>query len=234
MTPEQATLIARNYLVAASPGVTLTRMLELHAEGSPDPFRVVQLIQDNPAYAQIIIKQAKLAQKVKQWKEEYGAGSDLHGYLLHRVLGLIGPSSTRDLVASFRLARILEKGLPRKKGDTLELKPQEQLAFALKTEEHSTSRKWPFSEMAYVAGLHYDWLLGLLQARKASEEAKKALADAHQEGLRIAECAYRVSQQLKSIRLDHYVLAAAVVLPLGKALMAVLYPKGSGERPTPA
>lgn len=206
------------------------QMLEIHAEGTSDSSRVVKLLKNNPAYAQIIIKQTKLGQKVKQWKEEYGAGSDLHGYLLKRIVGLMGQSSTRDFIASLRLARTLDKGLPKKKGDLLELKPQEQLAFALKTEEFSASQHWPFPEMAYVAGLHYDWLLALLQSRKASEEAKKVLADAHHEGLRIAECAYRVSQQLKAIPLDQFVLAAALVLPLGKALMAVLYPKGPGEK----
>ena len=230
MTPEQTTLIVRDYLVPASPGATLTRILEIHAGGTPDTSSTLKLLQDNPAYAQIIIKQARLAQKITQWKEECGTSGDLQTYLLHRIIGLMGQSSTRDLIASLRLSRVLGKGIPRKKGDVIELKPQEQLAFALKTEEFCASQNWAFPEMAYVAGLHYDWLLALLQARKASEEAKKILAEAHLEGLRIAECAVRVSQQIKSIHLDRYVLASSIVLPLGKVLMAVLYPKGAGEK----
>jgi hypothetical protein len=188
---------------------------------------LLHLLDANPACAHSILKQKLLAQKIAQWLQEDAKRTDQIGFLTKKVVGLLGKAAVRNLIASYRLSRMTNAGMPRKKDEEVTLNPQQQIPFAIKTESHCQDRQWAFAEMSFIGGLHYDWLTALLAYQKGPDDAKKILPEVYQEGLLSAQYAYKICQQIKGVRLDRFVFSAAIVLPLGKALMCTVFPKGA-------
>jgi hypothetical protein len=230
VNPEQLSQLTKNYLLPSVPGETLTRVFALFTDSEFRPQELLYLLDTNPAFGHSILKQKLLAQKIAQWSQEDAKRTDQAIFLTKRVIGLLGKAAIRNLIASFRLARITNEGMPRKKDEDITLQPQQQIPFALKTEDFCQNMKWAFAEMSFVGGLHYDWLTALLASRKASDDTKKVLKDAYDEGFLTAQYAYKICQQIKGVRHDRFVFAAALVLPLGKALMASTFPKGGSSQ----
>jgi hypothetical protein len=121
--------------------------------------------------------------------------------------------------------------LPRKKGDTLEVDPTQLLAFAIQAEEVCAEKGWAYGDLAFIAGLHYDWLAALFAKHRAPKDALETLKTAYGEGLEFAKKAYRHTEKLKNLKHGRYVFAAGLLVPLGQPLMAALY-KRTGDQPT--
>jgi hypothetical protein len=115
-------------------------------------------------------------------------------------------------------------GVPKKKGDSFEVVPSKWIPIAVQAEELCQSHSWTYSEMAFVGGLHYDWLAALLNKQKAPKSASTALAAANKRGLVLAQIAVTMSLQMKEIKFQKHVFAGAHVLPLGTALMDLCFP----------
>lgn len=188
-----------------------------------------ELLRENPVYAELILKQKALAQKVAQWKEEEPERKDQEEFLSKRALGLLGKTATRNLVTAIRLARMTGAGLPKKAEEPLNLSVQKDIAFALKTEALCVEQNWAYHEQAFISGFHYDCLASLFAAQKLSEEAKAAVRESYQQGLWLAQHAYKLVQGMKGVRFDKYAFGGALVLPIGNALGAALYPKGGAD-----
>jgi len=227
---EQLSKLTKSYFLPSTPGSTLTRVFGLFSGTDFNTQELLDILDANPACGHSILKQKLLAQKIKQWIEEDPERPDQIKFLTKRVVGLLGRAAVRNLVVSFRLSRMTGDEMPRKKEESLPLQPQSQIPFAIKTENYCQDTKLAFTEMGFVGGLHYDWLTALLEHRKASDDSKVALKEAYAEGFLTAQYAYKICQQIKGVRLDRSVFAAALVLPLGKVLMSVVFPKSGGPQ----
>jgi hypothetical protein len=102
------------------------------------------------------------------------------------------------------------------------------IPYALQAEEACHDKSWAFPEVAFEAGLHYDWLSALFTKNRVPKEAQNSLRDAFLHGLATARRAYRISERLKRLTFGNYVFASALVLPIGEALMTAIYRKGEG------
>ncbi len=148
-----------------------------------------------------------------------------------RILALLGKDLIRNITASIALNRLTGINLPRKSKDTsLNIDYAQQLPFAIGAQEYCLDKKLMHADMAFNAGLHYDLLSALLTKRKASQEQKAAIKEAFDEGFTIARISYKIGQKMRKIRYDRYVFAGALMVPVGKVVMGVLFPKELKEK----
>jgi hypothetical protein len=189
------------------------------------------LIQANPAVWHLIMKLQMLAKKVKDWRAEVPENVDHSEVITDRILGLLGKDLLRNVVACIAINRKAGGALPRKNKDTsLNLNPPDQLPYSILAQDYCTEHKLMHADMAFNAGLHYDWIAALLNQRKASQDQKASVKECFLEGFAYARIAYRLAQKMGKVRHDRYVFAGALLVPAGKILMGVLYPKDQKEK----
>jgi hypothetical protein len=218
--------LVRNYLRPSEAGETMRAVLAAHADERFGAFDLAAVLRGNPAYTQFILTLGFLSQRVTAWREEDPHRQDPDRVLTERVAGLLGKSAMRNLVCSIALSRAIDTNLPRKGGEMPQVQPSQLLPMALKAEEDCQDRNWMNAELAFQAGLHFDWLAALLAARRGPKDARTALDEAFAQGTATARIGYTIGLKLKQVKLGSTVYAACLLAPLGKALMAVLYPKG--------
>jgi hypothetical protein len=221
--------LVRDYLVPAVPGRLMLGVMDASANIDLRALDLVPLIEANQAYAHFLRSQRAFGKKMTDWTSEAPEGSNPGVFLTRRLVGLLGKKVIRNIVVSTRLSRMTNPKLPRKKGDSLEIEPKTIIPFALEAEELCQEQSWAYPEMAFVGGLHYDWLAGLLNRNKAPKDAQETLKAAFTEGIQIAKRGYRLSERLKNLKHGRYVFAAGLVAPLGQALMAAIFKKGESD-----
>jgi hypothetical protein len=198
-------------------------VLEAHADENVRAFQLAPLFENNPVFMNLLLSQSMLSRKVSDWTEEDPKRTDKEVTFMRRSLSLLGKSATRNLAASIRLARAGEVATPRKKTDRLLVQPSAVLPSAIAAEAFCMDRSWVHPEIAFWAGLHYDWLATLVTARKAPKEIKTVLYEAFREGFRIGQLSYDIARQLKQVPHSRFVFAASVVAPIGKALLSAAF-----------
>jgi hypothetical protein len=223
--------IVRNYLVPLYPGRSLSRTLDVVSDETLRVHALSPVLERNQAYSQMLISLNFLSKRVSEWEAEGHHPADRERIILGRVLGLLGKSAARNFVACIRFGRIVGKGLPRKAQEKAQFNnPRDVIKLAITAEEFCQERKWIHSEYAFEAGLHYDFLSGLLTARKAPAEAVRSVEETFKEGLRIARIAYGIGQKIENVPHGNRLFGAALLVPSGKILMQLIYPKTSQDR----
>ena len=185
------------------------------------------VLSSDPAYVRYLLAQSFLAERMAEWAAENGEKNAPLGYsvLLERILGLLGKAPIRNLIACARQDRLAKlPAKPENPDDKVSVTPSKELPFALAAETLCQDKGWIHPERAFDAGLHYDWLAALLSARKGPPDEKTALASAFKEGLLLAKTAYCLGQALPDMRLGADLFSAGLLAPLGKVVMACLYP----------
>ncbi|MGK5088186.1 hypothetical protein WDW86_11560 [Bdellovibrionota bacterium FG-2] len=229
--------VIKDYLMPSRLGSTLMDIIAHSADERVMVQGLLPLFQKNPAYGQCLLMLDFLSKKVTQWKADDPEGIDNDEAIILRILGLLGKGPIRNLVASARMNRGRGTGLPKKQGEKMAIKPNEQLRFAIAAEDFCLERSFIHPEEAYNAGLHYDWILNILLTSGASKEIKKVVDGFYKEGLFIGKIAYEIARMVPSVKMDRYVFAVGLVLPLGRLLMDQLFPAGKtagGQKPWPS
>lgn len=221
----------REFLLPSAPSET--PLATLKASGN-EKMRVRQLMPvflKNPAYWHFLMKLNVLAQKVKDWRAEVPETVDHSVVITDRILGLMGKDLIRNFTLGMALFRTLGANLPRKNKDSgLNLSPPDVLPFAIGAQDYCMDKKLMHSDMAFNAGLTYDWINIILTKKKASQDQKAYVKECHTEGFKMAKIAYRLAQTMGRIEFDRYVFAGAMAIPAGKAVMNVLFPKEQKEK----
>jgi hypothetical protein len=223
--------LLKDFLLPAVPPITVLETIRAAGNEKMRVQELMPLIQKNPSLQHFLMKLTFLANKVKDWRAEVPDTVDHSVVITERILALLGKNLVRNIAASIALNRLLGANLPRKSKDTgLNIDYTQQLPFATGAQEYCLDRKLMHADMAFNAGLHYDLLTTLLTKRKASQEQKAAIKDAFHEGFAIARIAYKVGQKMRKIRHDRYVFAGALMVPAGKVIMGMLFPKELKEK----
>jgi hypothetical protein len=221
----------REFLLPSAP--TETPLAALRASGN-EKMRVRQLMPvflKNPAFFHFLMKLNLLAQKVKDWRGEVPETVDHSAVIVDRILSLMGKDLIRNFTVGMALFRGLGSNLPRSNKDAgLNLNPPDVLPLAIAAQDYCMDKKLMHADMAYNAGLIYDWLNVHLTRIKASQDQKAYIKDAFTEGMLTAKIAYRVGQRLGRVEQDRYIFAGALAIPAGKVLMNVLFPKENKEK----
>lgn len=189
---------------------------------------MAQVLEKNPAHAHFLLSLGLVASRIAEWDSSEGALSNRRELYLERLVALLGKTPVRNLVGCMRIARLSAGRLPTKTGATPTLSPREQLKYALMAEDDCDARDIPGPNLAYAAGLHYDWICALAAAAKAPPEVVAVVAEAFAEALQLARLAFRLGRRLKVFKHGDQAYAAALLLPLGNPLMAAMYPKSIG------
>jgi hypothetical protein len=223
--------LLRDFLMPAIPATTVLETIRASGNEKIRVQELMPLLQTNPSLAHFLMKLTFLANKVKDWRAEVPETVDHSVVITERILSLLGKNLVRNITASIALNRLLGANLPRKSKDTsLNIDYAQQLPFAIGAQEYCLDRKLMHADMAFNAGLHYDLLSTLLTKKKASQDQKAAVKEAFDEGFAIARVAYKVGQKMRKIRYDRYVFAGALLVPAGKVIMGMLFPKELKEK----
>lgn len=215
------------YLIPAMPGPTLESVIEMTLNRERYAGDLAPIVMSNPAYAQFVLKVDFLQTRVKAWISEMPEGQVNHRLILERIFILLGKQASRNLIASIRLAR-LGGQLPKKKSDRFSPNPREQLKQALICEEFCEFRNYASVELAFLAGLQFDFLQVAFQRAKAPRESMNAIGLQFIESLKAAHFAYEIGSRMGSFPSIEFAFPAALSLGLGKILAYPLYPKEGG------
>jgi hypothetical protein len=148
--------------------------------------------------------------------------------MLERSVQLLNRNVTRNVVAAIQLNRLRNAGLPRTKTDKLVLSPAEQLRYAILAEDNCLESELPGSDSAFLAGYHYDVLLAIYTTQKAPKDLTTTLEKSWAEGFKAARLAATLASHVNSFHHHSYIYGATLVAPIGKVLMAELFPKELG------
>lgn len=216
----------REFLMPTIPSRMLAETIRASGDEKVRVRDLSSLLDANPAYVHFLMKLTFLANKVKDWKSEVPETIDHSKVITERILSLLGKDLIRNLTACAAISRHLGVNLPRSSKDTsLNLSPGDLIPAAVAAQEYCTDRKLMHADMAFNAGLHYDWLSAILAWVKASQDQKAAVKECFDEGFLIARIAYRMAQKMGKVRYDRFVFAGGLLVPAGKIVMSVLFPK---------
>jgi hypothetical protein len=211
------------------PGSTCREVFRLAADNIARSEAMALPLRGNQAYEEFLTSLDTLQSRVTAWTEEEAKNPASRQIIRDRVVALLQKSGTRNTIAAIQLNRLSRTGLKRKKNDRFILSPKEQIRYALAAEEECQNRGLPGAEQCYQAGYHYDVLNAVLNARKASNDAKNGLKSSWSEGLKTARVASAIAGALKSFHHHQYVFPASLLAPIGKPLMAIFFPADLGD-----
>lgn len=206
-------------------GKTVKNLLLACSNESMKAQDLYSIITGNRAYAHFIMSMPMLSARMTDWREEKMPSRDFERVIITRILGLLGKSAVRNTVVSIRLNRIADFGLPKKKNEMVKIATTQQLKFSLFAEEFCVDQHYIHPDQAFLAGVHYDWLGMIMNRRGASREVKNYLDDVFREGLRTAIFAYTLGTRLKKTPKEKELFASGLLLPIGKMLMALMFPR---------
>ncbi len=230
-TSAELVQLLREFLVPVVPAATVLETIRASGNEKMRVQELMPLLQKNPSLQHFLMKLAFLANKVKDWRAEVPETVDHSTVITDRILALLGKDLIRNITTSIALNRLTGTNLPRKSKDTsLNIDYTQQIPFAIGAQEYCLEKKLMHADMAFNAGLHYDFLSALLTKRKASQDQKAAIKEAFDEGFTVARISYKIGQKMRKIRYDRYVFAGALMVPAGKVVMGVLFPKELKEK----
>ncbi len=217
------------YLVPCVPGATFRETMRLVLAPQHYAIDLAGPIDRNPAYSDWILRTDFLQSRIKQWMSDAPEGQVQNRAILEKIFSLLGKQASRNLIACIQLNRI-QGSLPRKAKDSFTAKPQEQLKYALAAEEYCTSREYASSDMAFLGGLQFDFLLANLVRAKASRDTQAAIATQWTESLKTAGYAYEIASKISGgFNQNDKVFPAALSIGIGKVLQIAHYPKEQGQ-----
>lgn len=217
------------YLIPFAPPQTLRKILEKMSDPKAKTEDLFRIIQANQAYEQFFLRQELLQERIAQWKEDENNNEQLNSILLLRSLRLFGKHAARNSIACFSLNRVMRVGLPRKETDKFFISARDQIRFALEAEEYCQDQSMRGTDEAYIAGLHFDWLLGLMVANKVPKTVFSYIDLVWKDAMKSAKIAYELGGQISAFPFCNYLFGCGLLIHLGKILMAAVFQSKSGE-----
>lgn len=139
---------------------------------------------------------------------------------------LMGMQNSRNLIVALQMMRMIRGGHPSwGKDGKIQVAPKDVLKYALKTEEVLDGDKNQYADMAYAAGVVFDFMAIL--AGDLAEDRRKAVSYVEQvyiHGLRSAQVAMNIANQMPEFSFKKYLFAACLIHDIGKIAMAILDP----------
>lgn len=201
------------------------------------------LLLGDSNYRNYLFAQTFLAERMSEWLTENEGMPNRDRILLNRLLRLLGKIPVRNLVVCAQLDAMLGDAAKKKSGGggvpapgpgkeegKITVVPSAVMPYALAAETYCQDKGWVHPDHAFSAGLHYDWLAALLKKRSAPPDEKAALDAAFKEGIATGGMAYELGQRVGKVQHGKFLFATGLLLPIGKALMASVFPSSLGER----
>jgi hypothetical protein len=200
------------------------------------------LLVTDPKYRNYLFAQTFLAERMSEWLTENDGMPNRDRILLDRLLRLLGKIPVRNLVACAQMESLLGDAAKKKSGaggpapgpgkdeGKITVTPSAVIPYALAAEAYCQDKGWVHPDHAFSAGLHYDWLVALLKKRGAPPDEKTALDAAFKEGIATGGMAYELGQRVGKVQHGKFLFASGMLLPIGKALMASIFPTSLGDR----
>lgn len=224
------TALLNDYLLPLAPDPVAYGAIQAAADERVRAQELAPLIDQDAGYRGFLFAQTFLAERMSEWQTDSKDLPNRNQILLERILGLLGKVPVRNLIACAHVERILGATQPVDEEAKISVVPSKIIPFALEAERVCQDNGWVSPESAFCAGLHYDWLAAVIKKRNGTPDDKSALSASFKEGLATAKTAYALGQHISEFELGKHLYAAGLLLPLGKAVMACLFPKSGGDK----
>jgi hypothetical protein len=221
-------LLLRDILDPMIPDPVLLGVLRSVSDENCRARDLAPLVRQDLGYRQYLFAQTFLSERLKEWLSENEARANRDLLLLERILGLLGKAPVRNLIACARIERLLGESEALGVDEKIVVTPVTLLPFAVEAERICQDEGWLGPGEAFAAGFHYDCLAALAGKRGASPEDRAAVGAAFKEGLSLGRAAYELGHGVREIDQGDRLFAAGLLLPIGKAVMAALFPKSAG------
>jgi hypothetical protein len=229
LQPPFPTLLAE-YLDPVSPDRVAFGIIQAAGDENIRAQDLGKLLLADPGYSHYLFAQSFLSERMTEWMGDTKEQANRKEILLDRILGLMGKTSIRNLIACARTDRLLGNPVVTEGEEKISVTPSRMIPFALEAEKICEDKNWLFPEVAFRSGLHYDWLSAIIKKRNGPPDEKAVLEAAFKEGLVLAKGAYLLGHKIKDIKLAKFLFSAGLLLPIGKVLMACLFPKSDGDK----
>lgn len=226
MGSEAISALFRDYLMPMTPGPMILDLLEASFDPEVQAPRLAELIESNQLYSNYLQKLDILQEKVLQWREDFPEDRGTER-LTRFIVVLLGPSAIRNAIVSIWINRYAGQGLPRKDNVPFLILPRVQLRYALAISDYCEERQIAHADVAYLAGLCFDWVSTLIENKGGAIKAeKKYLEEIWPEAVKTARIAYALAHIPQKMTLSRYIFPSVLLVHLGKVLMAASFPKG--------
>ncbi len=223
--------LLQDYLVDFSPGDTVGSFLKASADPECLAPALEEMVKSNQLYRHYLHRIDILQGKIGIWNEEDPKDHSKADKAV-RILRFLGRAAVRNALVCIRLNRTVEGVLPRKENDKFLISPGKTIKYALLAQEYCESNGLAHAEIAYQAGLHYDWLATLMERKgKAAKAEKPYLEEIWATSLGYARIAYELGAIPKNFSLGKYAFSGALLAQLGKVMMALSFPQGESLTP---
>ncbi len=225
MGSESIAALYRDYLEPMTPGPMIRDLLEASFDPEVQAPKLAEIIESNPLYSHYLQKLDILQEKVIQWRQDFPEEQGTER-LTRFIVVLLGPSAIRNAILAIWINRHAGQGLPRKEKVPFLVLPRMQLRYALALSDYCDEHQIAHSDLAYLAGLCFDWVAALLEKKGgAVKSEKKYLEEIFPEAVKSARLAYELAHIPKKMVLSRYIFPAVLLVHLGKVLMSASYGK---------
>jgi hypothetical protein len=185
--------------------------------------QIISLLSQNQGFEQMMQQVDVIKGRGSQWGQgEAKEGEGISREPIDKIVGLLGRSVVRNLVLCIRMNRVFKKGIPLKPDEALETKPRDQIKVSIALEEFCQDNFVAFSENAFRAGLHWDWLWAYINSDpKIPKEIHVLYEETLKDSLQVAQVAYGLSGLSKQFPMQQYSFAGGLLLNIGKVIQAI-------------
>src|SRR5690606_25587760 len=171
--------------------------------------KIVRVLDTNPYYEPYFLRFFEALRRAQEDLPSVEAG-----IVLRRMM------NTRNLMIALQLVRTVHSKHPEwDRNGKLDLRPNDVLKYALRTEEALAKRKDGFSTTAFASGLVYDYLWQIAQVVCADPKKAAAVIDqVYAHGMKAGRIGMRLAEGLPDFSLKKYVFMGCMVHDVGKAV----------------
>jgi HD-like signal output (HDOD) protein len=151
---------------------------------------------------------------------------------LNHVILLLGMQRARNLVVAHKLATAAERSYPKSSVlDPQTFTAENYLKRAIEAEEYCKTNRIEFAEIAFSAGLIYDWIFEIIErGSKNPKAAKDHLDGLWKQALVTAKISSSLGKRIQSFPYQKFCFAAGLSCTAGNGLMALLFEDWTGTK----
>ena len=220
-------------------GVSFSTWVNRSSDPKASTAELAALVESNPAHHHLAQSLDLFLVRLKKWEEELASQIDKKPdsgpvkktiYTGNQLIDTVGKAQVRNALAMIALLSANGIRLPRSSKERASLKASETLKFAIQAEDFCEENRLARSDLAFLGGLHWDWLLHAhWQGKGPSKEITAAMETTWRDALKFALKAYELGSKVKSLKFSEYLFGSALLIPLGRAWMASLYAQGTKD-----
>lgn len=225
-----------------SPGNTLSTALKILQDPTiPSGSHIevlAKFLESNQAYVHLLQKIGNISRLNNDWAgmeqeepDDLQRSQDIRNGL-KRSLRLLGPTAAGHAVICLASQINLRQGIPKKEGDSFVLDVEARLRYSLAIKDLWEENNWSLPYPAFLGGLHFDWVNAYFEKqRKFNTQIKNYFNSVWNASLKSARCAQVIGSFLPDFNYQSTVVPAALLLGVGRLLMAINFEKKSGDSP---